>query len=80
MTEVRIRNVDDWVMAFHRLEARRQGLSLENLLKSMLTASAAAKRQMLVSEIRTDLSELEQKLGTFPDSTPFIRAERDRRG
>ena len=39
---------------FHKQEARRLGMSLEFLLRSLLTSCAVAKKQARVSEIRAD--------------------------
>ncbi len=80
MTDVRIRKVDDWVLDSLRRQAKQQGKSLENELRDILTATAVAKRQAIVEEMRAALKELQDKYGTFSDSTILIREERDARG
>ena len=80
MTDVRIRKVEDWVLDSLRRQAKLQGKSLENELRDILTATAVAKRQAIVEEMRVGLKELHDKYGTFSDSTILIREERDARG
>jgi plasmid stability protein len=80
MTEVRIRNVDDWVVELHRNRARREGRSLESELREILTDAALAKKRQLADELRAQLAELRGKYGTFSDSTALIREDRDARG
>jgi plasmid stability protein len=80
MTEVRIRNVDDWVVDWHRQKAKRDGRSLESELREILTAAALERKRIIAEGMRADLDELRAKHGTFPDSTPSIRADRERRG
>jgi plasmid stability protein len=80
MTEVRIRNVDDWVVELHRQQAKLDGRSLESELRQVLTDAAAAKKQAIAEEMRGQLEELRAKYGTFSDSAALIREDRDRRG
>jgi plasmid stability protein len=80
MTEVRIRNVDDWVVELHRNRAKLGGRSLENELRQILTDAALAKKQALAAELRSGVDELREKYGTFSDSAVLIREERDARG
>ena len=51
MTEVRIRNVDDWVVELHRNRAKLEGHSLENELRQIITDAALAKKQALAAEL-----------------------------
>ena len=80
MTEVRIRNVEDWVVEWHRHQAKRDGRSLESELRQVLTEAALAKKRAIAAEMRVGLGELRSKYGTISDSTKFIREDRDRRG
>ncbi len=79
MTDVRIRQLDDWVVDVHRRQAKLHGKSLEKELREILTAAALAKKQATVAELRAALDELRDKYGTFSDSAALIREERDRR-
>ncbi len=80
MTEVRIRNVDDWVVVALRLRARADGQSLEGSLRELLRQEAMRPKLALADELRRMRAQLRQKYGTFSDSTALIREERDERG
>ena len=80
MTEVRIRNVDDWVVESLRLRARSKGQSLEGALRELLLQEAMRPKQELASELRKLRGELGKKYGTFSDSTAGIREDRDAGG
>lgn len=80
MTEVRIRNVDDWVVEWHRSRAKREGRSLESELRDLLTIVALERKQAVAQEMRADLDLLRNKYGQFPDSAVSIREDRERRG
>ncbi len=77
MTEVRIRNVDEWVVEWHRQKAKREGRSLESELRDVLAKAALDRKKAIADQMRADMEELRRKYGEFPDSTPSIRAERD---
>lgn len=80
MTEVRIRNVDDWVVDELRQQARLKGQTLEGTLRELLHQEALRPRRELAIKLREMREELRQKYGTFADSTALIREERDARG
>ena len=58
MTDVRVRNLDDWVVEWHRHQAKLEGRSLEGELRRLITESALAKKRAIADEMRTDLEEL----------------------
>lgn len=80
MTEVRVRNVDEWVVEWHRRQAKLDGNTLEGELRQVLTEAALAQKRALAGEMRAGLEELRSKYGTFSDSAALIREDRDRRG
>jgi len=80
MTDVRIRNVDDWVVESLRLRARANGKSLEGELREMLRAEAKRPKAELAGELHRMRDELRGKYGTFSDSAAVIREMRDERG
>lgn len=80
MTEVRIRNVDDWAVDSLRKRARLKGQSLEGTLRELLHQEALRPRQELNSKLREMREALRKKYGTFSDSTALIREDRDARG
>ncbi len=79
MTEVRIRNVDDWVVESLRQRARSKGNTLEAELKDLLREEAMRPKRQLADELRTMRGELRDKYGTFSDSAAVIREMRDER-
>ena len=52
MTEVRIRNVDDWVVEWHRHQAKLDGQSLESELRQVITEAALAKKRAIAESTR----------------------------
>lgn len=78
--EIRIRNVDEWIVEFHRKQAKNNNISLEKQIRNMLAESALANRRARAKQMRKDLEQMREKYGTLPDSTAYIRAERNRRG
>jgi plasmid stability protein len=80
MADVKIRKLDDWVLAAYRARAKAVGHSLEEELRQTLGEVASQRRQAYLDEVMTLQEELHAKYGEMPDSTPLIREERDRRG
>lgn len=80
MKELRIRNVEDWVVEFHRTQAKREGKTLEGELRQILTDSALTSKRALAAELRAGLDAFRSQGRSFSDSAPLIREDRDRRG
>jgi plasmid stability protein len=80
MTEVRIRNVDEWVVEALRHRARANGQSLERTVRDLMQQEAMRPKQELADEFRRMREELQNKHRSFSDSTALIREERDARG
>jgi plasmid stability protein len=80
MTEVRIRNVDDWVVESLRQQARLKGQSLEGSMRDLLAQEAMRPRRELAIKLHEMREELRKKYGTFSDSAVLIREDRDERG
>ncbi|MCC7274055.1 MAG: hypothetical protein IT561_15410 [Alphaproteobacteria bacterium] len=79
MAEVKIRKLDDWVVATHKARAEAAGRSLEEELRQMLTMMAEQPRAEMAKAFAAVRAQLRRKHGVLSDSTPHIRAERDRR-
>ena len=79
MTEVRIRNVEEWIVESFRARARSKGNSLEGELRELLREEAMRPKQELADQLRRMREELREKYGTFSDSAVLIREERDAR-
>ncbi len=80
MGDVRVRNLDDNVVAEFKDRAKRNGRSLEAELRDVLTTEAYRLRRELGDRAQQFREELRTKYGEFPDSTPDICEERDRVG
>jgi plasmid stability protein len=78
MADVKIRKLDDWVVASFRARAKRAGRSLEAELRQTLTDIACARRTALLGEINAFRDELRARYGEMPDSTPLIREIREK--
>ena len=79
MADVKIRKLDDWVVASFRARARQAGRSLEEELRQFLTEAARERRRRFITELDELNAELREKYGA-PRSAPLIREERDRYG
>ncbi len=77
MGEVRVRNLGDEVVYQLKERAKREGTSVEALLREFITREALRPRREFVAELRAHQEEMREKYGVLPDSTPGIRAERD---
>lgn len=80
MADVKIRNLDDRLHDLYRGMAEAAGISLEEQLRRVLAEYVSEERRAMVAEVRRGLAEMREKYGELPDSTPGIRADRDRRG
>lgn len=80
MTEVRIRNVDEWIVESLRTRARSKGHSLEGELRELLREEALRPKRELVAQLREMREKLRKKYGRFSDSAAVIRLDRGDRG
>lgn len=80
MTEVRIRNVEKWIVESLRARARLKGHSLEGELRELLREEALRPKRELAGQLREMRAQLRDKYGTFSDSAALIREDRDTRG
>ncbi|MBL8672952.1 MAG: hypothetical protein JNK11_19990 [Alphaproteobacteria bacterium] len=80
MADVKIRQLEDWVLESHRTRAKTAGRSLEEELRQVLTDKALEARREFARRAREMQAELKAKYGVMSDSTPGIRADREERG
>jgi plasmid stability protein len=80
MADVRIRHLDDWVVASFRARARQAGRTLEEELREFLTEAARERRRRFADKLEAFSEQLRAKYGEMPDSTPLIREGRDEFG
>lgn len=77
MTEVRVRNLEEWVVQALRARARGKGRSLEAELREVLQEEAMRSRLDFARKAEERMGWLQAKYGMMPDSTPLIRESRD---
>ena len=80
MSELRVRNVDDWVIAELKAQARAHGRSLEAELHDHLRNLALRPRRDMANRAARLRQAIAEEHGLLPDSTASIREDRDARG
>ncbi len=80
MSEIRVRNLEPWVVEFLRDQARHAGHSLEGFLRERLREEAMRKRREWAERLKARQDEFRQKYGVLSDSAPLIRQDREERG
>ncbi len=80
MADVKIRNLDDHLHETYRQRAESHGISLEEELRRALRDNLRKERRAWAERLLAAHEEFQRKFGVLPDSTPGIRADRDRRG
>lgn len=80
MSELRVRNMDDWVIAELKAQAKAHGRSLEAELRDGLRELALRPRQSMVERAAQLRQAIASEHGLLPDSAAAIREERDARG
>jgi plasmid stability protein len=77
MGQLLVRNLDDGVVERLKRRAEARTISLEQLLREILSDAAGPSRQELVAEMDRIRAMTPKKLAT--SSTDLIREDRDRR-
>ena len=79
MVDVRVRNLDDNIVALLKDRARMNGRTLENELREALTELATRSKRELAEQVAQLRAAIKAESGVLTESAPFIREERDRR-
>ncbi len=80
MSELRVRNVDDWIIAELKAQAKAHGRSLEAELRDRLRELALRLRREMADRAARLRVAIGQEHGLLPDSAEAIREDRDARG
>jgi plasmid stability protein len=80
MSELRVRKMDDWVIAELKAQARAHGHTLEAELRDRLRELALRPRQEMAARAAQLRDAIAQEHGLLPDSAEAIREDRDARG
>lgn len=79
MTELRVRNMEDWVVDELKTQAKAKGKSLEADLRERLRELAMRPRRDMAERTARLRNAIAQECGLLPDSVDAIREERDAR-
>lgn len=80
MPELRVRNMEAWIIAELKAQARAHGHSLEAELRDRLRELALRPRTEMAARAARLREAIAKEHGLLPDSTPAIREDRDARG
>ena len=76
MAQIKVRDVDDWIVSVLKDNATNSGQSLEQLLRQLLKDAALADQLRFAKEQAVRLNEFNEKFGTLSDSMEGIREDR----
>jgi len=76
MADVKIRNLPDWLVDWHKRRAEAAGVSLEEHLRQLLERERADTIHRLAELARKHRARIEAVTGVLKDSTPLIRESR----
>jgi plasmid stability protein len=79
MSDIRVRNLDNGIVAQLKERARLNGRSLEGELREVLTEVALRPRREIAKRTAQLRAAIARESGIVPDSAPGIRHERDGR-
>ncbi|MCA9185516.1 MAG: hypothetical protein R3E01_36525 [Pirellulaceae bacterium] len=80
MAQIKVRDLDDWVVHVLRDNAISAGHSLEQHLRDILKATALADQKRFAEEQRRHLAEFKDQHGELTDSSVGIREDRESNG
>jgi hypothetical protein len=79
MADVKIRKLDERLVAHYRARAAADGLTLEEALRRGLAEAADRRRRAAIERADRLRARLAKKYGVMRDSVELIRAEREER-
>jgi plasmid stability protein len=80
MAQVKVRELDDWIVSVLSENASLEGHSLEQHLRGILKEAALANQKRFAKEQLEHLAQFEAEHGMLTDSAPGIREDRELRG
>ncbi|MEZ6104433.1 MAG: hypothetical protein R3E01_36310 [Pirellulaceae bacterium] len=80
MAQIKVRDLDDWIVNVLRDHALSSGNSLEQHLRDVLKNAALANQKSFAAQQLEHLAAFKQKHGIIADSTPDIRQDREQHG
>jgi plasmid stability protein len=76
MADVKIRNLPDWLVDWHKRRAEEAGVSLEERLRQGLEQAHTDAIARLAAMLQENQDRIEKITGILKDSTPLIRESR----
>jgi len=76
VADVKIRNLPDWLVDWHKRRAEAAGVSLEEHLRQLLERERADRIRQLAAISQEHCDRIQRRTGILPDSTPLIREAR----
>lgn len=80
MTDLRLRDINSWVLDALKSQARLHGTTMERYAKDKLTEALLEPRRELAIRLKEQLDTELETNGLHEDSAVGIRQERDARG
>lgn len=77
MADVKIRNLPDWLVEWHKNRASQDGISLEQRLRNLLEESYVTEKRRIRRRLEKLAAETRRKCGELPSSVTIIRAIRE---
>jgi len=76
VADVKIRNLPDWLVDWHKRRAEAAGISLEEQLRQLLEREHADTMHRLAAMSQELRDRIQKITGVLKDSTPLIRESR----
>ena len=77
MGQIKVRQLDDWIVGVHQDMAKLAGQSLEQHLREMLRQAALSARQQFAGDAAEHLKKAEARYGVLPNSVATLRELRE---
>ena len=77
MGQVKVREIEEWIVGVHRDLAMQAGQSLEQHLRDVLKESALESQRSFAREAAEQLDAARKKYGVLPSSVDLIREQRE---
>ena len=77
MGQIKVRQLDDWIVGVHQDMAKQAGYSLEQHLREVLRDAALANQRRFGKEQAMHLLNFKEKFGVLAESVEGIREDRE---
>jgi antitoxin FitA len=77
MSQINVRNLDEWIVESLRERAQQHGRSLEAELRQVLRDEALRPRRRIAAELKQLREQMLEQHGPMADTTEILRQIRD---